>query len=98
MIWGGVPPGAGDAHCVKNFGLHFFWVFIQHKTPQVSWSVLCGAVVGIRTRDLILTMDALYRLSYDGVSLFVLLRSSLKALPPLYRLIWFSLFLASVFV
>ncbi len=27
-----------------------------------------GAVVGIRTRDLILTMDALYQLSYDGVT------------------------------
>jgi hypothetical protein len=29
---------------------------------------VAGAVVGIRTRDLILTMDALYQLSYDGIS------------------------------
>ena len=32
-----------------------------------SFSRCCGAATGIRTRDLILTMDALYQLSYRGV-------------------------------
>lgn len=31
-----------------------------------------GATIGIRTRDLILTMDALYQLSYRGITLDIL--------------------------
>ncbi len=31
-------------------------------------SLKFGATIGIRTRDLILTMDALYQLSYRGIN------------------------------
>ena len=36
-------------------------------------TIFHGATIGIRTRDLILTMDALYQLSYRGVYLLVIL-------------------------
>ncbi len=32
-----------------------------------------GATTGIRTQDLILTMDALYQLSYRGIFIIILL-------------------------
>ena len=37
------------------------------KNNQSKLVVFHGATVGVRTRDLILTMDALYQLSYGGV-------------------------------
>ncbi len=47
---------------------------IAERAILVNNRSFSGAVVGIRTRDLILTMDALYRLSYDGKNLSKILK------------------------
>ena len=39
---------------------------VTKKLPNVQFWVKYGATIGSRTRDLILTMDALYQLSYRG--------------------------------
>lgn|GEM_PF-3136379 len=48
---------------------HFFTTisYIKISSYYTGDVLLLGATIGIRTRDLILTMDALYQLSYRGV-------------------------------
>ena len=54
-------------------GRNFFSIpkthFLQQKTPEIQrFQVLSGAAGRIRTADLILTKDALYRLSYSSIN------------------------------
>lgn len=52
----------------KNEGKVKMCLYYQCKTKHRPFGTMfCGATVGDRTRDLILTMDALYQLSYRGM-------------------------------
>ena len=42
------------------------------------WKIYSGATIGAWTRDLILTMDALYQLSYRGIAIRQSLVSATK--------------------